>query len=143
MAGNDTTDMNAHAELTLDDILRPLAIAVVIDHKVKQVEQTTFLEQGRGLLEFFGHDAPDDAALLDWFAGVTDELEDQLWDKGGNTIVLRALTRFKGDAACEAVFDAMVAVSLADRQYVPEESRLIRSAATLYGYPLPPIPVDR
>ena len=135
-------DTESH-DFSLDDILRPLAIAVIIDHKVRSVEQTAFLEQGRGLLEFFGHDAPTDADMLDWFASNSEQLEDQLWDKGGNTIVLRALTRFKGDAACEAVFDAMVAISLADQEYVREESRLIRTAATLYGYPLPPIRVDR
>ncbi len=129
--------------LTLDDILRPLAIAVIIDHKVKSVEQTAFLNQGRGLLEFFGHEQPSDAVMTEWFSNISEQLEEQLWEKGGNTIVLRALTRFKGDAACEAVFDAMVAISLADDKFVREESRLIRTAATLYGYPLPPLRIDR
>ena len=128
---------------TLDAILQPLAIAVIIDHKVKSVEETAFAVQAAGLLEFFGHDIPSRADLLAWFEAQRETLEDQLWDKGGNTLVLRALAEFKDDAACEAVFDAMVAISLADRKYVTEESRLIKSAAAIYGYPLPPLKVDR
>ena len=135
MAGPKTHD--------IDTILRPLAITVIIDHKVKDVEKTAFVERGRGLLEFFGYEAMDKETLLDWFERSRAELEDQLWDKGGNTLVLRALAAFTEDAQCEAVYDAMVAISVADRRYVTEESRLVKSAAAIYGYDLPPIKVDR
>ena len=128
---------------SFDDILAPLAITVIIDHKVKAVEQTEFVVQAKGLLEFFGHDArsPDD--LIAWFNSIRDDLSDQLWNKGGNTLVLHALTKFKEQADCEAVFDAMMAISLADNAFVPEESRLIKSAAALYGFQRPPVKVDR
>ena len=135
MAGPKTHD--------IDTILRPLAITVIIDHKVKDVEKTAFVERGRGLLEFFGYEAMDKASLMKWFEDSRPELEDQLWDKGGNTLVLRALAAFTEDAQCEAVYDAMVAISVADKRYVTEESRLVKSAAAIYGYDLPPIKVDR
>ena len=127
----------------LDTILKPLAIAVIIDHQVKPVEKTVFVERAQGLLEFFGYSVPGENMLLAWFADARSELEDQLWDKGGNTLVLKALTAFTDEAECEAVYEAMVAISVADRKYVAEESRLIKSAAAIYGYDLPPIKVDR
>ena len=127
----------------LDTVLKPLAIAVIIDHQVKPVEKTTFVERAQGLLEFFELDVPGANALLAWFEDAREPLEDQLWNKGGNTLVLRALAAFTEDADCEAVYDAMVAISVSDREYVTEESRLIKSAAAIYGYPLPPIKVDR
>ena len=127
----------------LETVLQPLAITVIIDHEIKPVEKTAFAEQAQGLLEFFGLPPMNKDALNDWFVAKREDLEDQLWDKGGNTLVLRALTAFKTDAECEAIFDAMIAISLADDKYVPEESRLMKSAASIYGYPLPPIKVDR
>lgn len=126
-----------------DTILTPLAITVIIDHKVRAVEKTSFVEHAQGLLEFFGAEPMGENALLDWFATARERMEDQLWEKGGNTLVLRALAAFKDEADCEAVYDAMVAISVSDSEFVPEESRLIKSAAAIYGYPLPPIPVDR
>ncbi len=128
---------------SIDTILKPLAITVIIDHEVKEVEKTTFLEQARGLLEFFGYEGVSDDQMLKWFADCRADLEDQLWNKGGNTLVLRALAAFKEDAECEAVYDAMVTLSLCDDRFVTEESRLIKSAAAIYGYALPPRKVDR
>lgn len=128
---------------TFDDILIPLAITVIVDHKVKAVEQTEFARQAKGLFEFFGHEIPTDEALQTWFSNQEENLKDQLWDKGGNTLVLRALTKFSETADCEAVFDAMMAISLSDEEFVSEESRLIKSAASLYGFRRPPVKVDR
>ncbi|WP_298912944.1 TerB family tellurite resistance protein [uncultured Algimonas sp.] len=133
----------APSNLSLDDILMPLAIAVVIDQKVRPVERTAFAELANGLLELFGHETMPRQALLDWFAASKDDLEDQLWDKGGNTLVLQALTRFTKPAHCEAVYDALVSIAVADREYVTEESRLIKSASAIYGYPRPPLKVTR
>lgn len=130
-------------ELTIDDILMPLAIAVIVDHKVRAVEQSEFVKQGRGLLDYMGHDVPSDEVLLDWFKSQEEDLKDQLWDKGGNTLVLRALIKFSETADCEAVFDAMMAISLSDEEYVLEESRLIKSAASLYGFQRPPVKIKR
>lgn len=137
---SDAKDTHTH---TIDEILTPLAIAVVIDHKVRKVEQTAFAELADGLLELFGHEPMGEEAILDWFSRNQTDLEDQLWEKGGNTMVLHALTRFKKPVYCEAIYDALVSIVIADDEYVPEESRLIKSAATIYGYQRPPIPVTR
>ncbi|MEL6687733.1 MAG: TerB family tellurite resistance protein, partial [Pseudomonadota bacterium] len=128
---------------TIDDILTPLAIAVVIDHKVREVEETAFAELADGLLELFGYKPMGAKAILKWFDDHQESLEDQLWEKGGNTMVLRALTRFKKPVYCEAIYDALVSIAVADKEYVPEESRLIKSAASIYGYQRPPIPITR
>ncbi|MGB6229059.1 MAG: hypothetical protein WBF53_02900 [Litorimonas sp.] len=138
--------MTAHptpATHSVDDILMPLAIAVIIDHKIRDVEQTAFANLANGLLELFGHPVMPRSDILGWFEARRPELEDQLWDKGGNTMVLRALTRFTDEAHCEAIYDALISISVADDEYVTEESRLVKSAASIYGYPLPPLKVRR
>lgn len=128
---------------TVDEILTPLAIAVVIDHKVRAVEQTAFFLLANGLLELFGHPTMIAEDMMAWFDARKEDLEDQLWDKGGNTLVLKALTRFKDAQHCEAIYDALVAITIADNEYVAEESRLIKSAASIYGYERPPFKVKR
>ena len=128
---------------TVDDILLPLAITVVIDHKVKTPEKTAFLTQAKGLLELFGMPAMDDKALMAWFYDHANGLEEQLSGKRKNTLILKALTRFKKDVEVENIFDAMVAISICDNEYVVDESELIKSAATIWGFLRPPIKVKR
>lgn len=130
-------------EHSVDDILMPLAIAIVIDHKIRDVEQTVFIELANGLLDLFDKPTLSAQAITRWFEDHKDALEDQLWDKGGNTLVLKALTRFRELKHCEAIYDALVTISIADGEYVPEESRLIKSAASLYGFQRPPIKITR
>mgnify|MGYP001795998598 CR=1 FL=1 len=137
---NDQPDMPTHS---VDDILMPLAIAVVIDHKIRSVEQTAFTELSNGLLEFFGHPIQPAEDILGWFDERKDALEDQLWDRGGNTLVLKAITRFSDSAHREAIYDALVTIAIADGEYVTEESRLIKSAAMIYGFERPPLKITR
>lgn len=128
---------------TVDDILMPLAIAIVIDHKVRDIEEAVFVELANGLLELFGKADMSPKELVDWFHGHKNDLEDQLWEKGGNTLVLKSLARFKEQKYCEAIYDALVTITVADNEYVTEESRLIKSAASLYGFQRPPIKITR
>lgn len=128
---------------SVDDILMPLAIAVVIDHKVRDVEESAFVELSNGLLELFGHPVMEPDAIMAWFAARKDALEDQLWDRGGNTLVLKALIQFSDPAHREAVYDALVTIAVADGEYVTEESRLIKSAAAIYGFERPPVAIFR
>jgi len=128
---------------SLDDILMPLAITVVIDHKVKTPEKTAFFQQAQGLLELFDMPPMTEAELMDWFNAHSDTLEKDLSGKRKNTLILKALTRFKEDIEVENIFDAMVAISICDKEYVVDESELIKSAATIWGFLRPPIKVDR
>lgn len=137
---SEATDPTCHS---VDDILMPLAIAVVIDHKVRSAEESALIEQANGLLELFGHETLAAQDILDWFASRKGDLEDQLWDKGGNTLVLKALTRFEAPHHREAIYDALVSISVSDHEFVTEESRLIKSAASLYGFQRPPLKVKR
>jgi hypothetical protein len=43
----------------------------------------------------------------------------------------------------ENMYDAMVQISLSDDEYRAEESDLVKSAASLWGYNRPPIKVMR
>lgn len=130
-------------DFTTDDILMPLAIAIVIDHKVRAVEEEVFIERANGLLELFEKPTLSPEEIVHWFNDHKDDLEDQLWEKGGNTLVLKALTRFKEQKHCEAIYDALVTITIADDEYVMEESRLIKSAASLYGFQRPPLKITR
>ncbi len=128
---------------SVDDILMPLAITVVIDHKVKNLEKTAFFEQAQGLLELFDMPAMDEVTLIEWFNSHAPELEDKLSGKRKNTLILKALSRFKEDIEVENIYDAMVAISICDKEFVVDESDLIKSAAVLWGFSRPPIKVDR
>jgi len=126
---------------TIDDILTPLALTVIIDHKVRDPEIQEFIRQGQGLLTLFGHAECEDAVLRQWFFDHEHEIKKSLDSPRRNTRVLRALSIFSQDVYVENIFDAMVQVSLSDQEYRREESDLIKSAATLWGYSRPPIKV--
>ena len=128
---------------TVDDILMPLAITVLIDHKVRTPEKTAFFIQAQGLLELFDMPHMSEAQLMEWFNSHADELKEKLNSKRKNTLILKTLTRFKENMAVENIFDAMVAISICDNEYVVDESELIKSAANIWGFLRPPIKVDR
>jgi len=125
-----------------EDILTPLALTVIIDHKVREPEMRAFCEQAAGLIDLFEMEPMSEDALLKWYAKNEDNLRERLTGKRKNTMVLRALTRFKDDAHVEAIYDAMLAISISDKEYVKEESDLIKSAASIWGFSRPPFKVS-
>lgn len=131
------------AEFSVDDILTPLALTVIIDNKVRDPEMNEFVEQAYGLLEMLGHAGElDRANIKDWFDQEEKNLQALLNGKKKNTNVLKALTRFKdNDAVIEAMYDAMLVISISDKEYHASESDLVKSAASLWGYTRPPFKV--
>lgn len=128
---------------THDDILLPLAITVIIDNKVRKPEMNSFSQQATGLFELFSLEPLSDAEISAWFKSHSEDLEKKLKGPRRNTLVLRALSRFTEDRDVEAVYDAMVSVSVSDKEYVKAESELIKSAGAIWGFPRPPIKVVR
>ena len=126
-----------------DDILTPLALTVIIDNKVREPEMSSFCVQAAGLIELFELDPMTDDALLDWYTRHEDGLRAALTGKRKNTMILRALTRFKEDSQVEAIYDAMLAISISDKEYHAQESDLIKSAASIWGFSRPPFKVIR
>ena len=126
-----------------DDILTPLALTVIIDNKVREPEMSAFCVQAAGLIELFELDPMTDDALLDWYTRHEDGLRAALTGKRKNTMILRALTRFKEDSQVEAIYDAMLAISISDKEYHAQESDLIKSAASIWGFSRPPFKVIR
>lgn len=126
-----------------DDILMPLALTVIIDHKVREPEMAAFTLQAKGLLELFELSPLPEEGLLDWYTSHEDEIRKALSGKRKNTIILRALTRFKEDWQVEALYEAMLAISISDKEYHAEESDLIKSAASIWGFSRPPFKVIR
>ena len=128
---------------THDEVLLPLAITVVIDKKVRQPEINSLANQAKGLMDLFSLEPMSDDEIFEWFKSHESELETKLKGPRRNTLVLRALSRFKDDRDVEAVYDAMVSISVSDKEYVKPESELIKSAGAIWGFPRPPIKVDR
>ena len=126
-----------------EDILTPLALTVIIDNKVREPEMSAFCVQAAGLIELFELEPMTEDALLDWYARHEDGLRAALTGKRKNTMILRALTRFKEDSQVEAIYDAMLAISISDKEYHAEESELIKSAASIWGFSRPPFKVIR
>ncbi|MEE9271777.1 MAG: hypothetical protein V3U57_00675 [Robiginitomaculum sp.] len=128
---------------TIDEILAPLALAVIIDNKVRAPELSEFIVQAEGLLEALedmeSMSPPD---ILAWFRANEPIFMVKMNSPGKNTFVLKCLTRFKNhNATIEALYDAMLAISISDKEYHKKESDLIRSAANLWGYVRPPFKV--
>lgn len=126
-----------------NDILTPLALTVIIDHKVRQPEMASFTEQATGLLDLFEMPPMTTENLLDWYASHEDDLRNALSGRRKNTIILRALTRFKEDWQVEALYEAMLAISISDKEYHKNESELVKSAASIWGFSRPPFKVIR
>ena len=135
--------MDVDSDFTHDDIMLPLAITVVIDKKVKKPEMHSLYSQAKGLFDLFNLPQMEDAEILQWFKTREADLATKLKGPRRNTLVLRALSRFKQDRDVEAVYDAMVSISVSDQESVVAESELIKSAAAIWGFPRPPIKVDR
>lgn len=128
---------------TLDDILTPLALTVIVDTKVRDTELNEFMRQAKGLVELYKLGDTTDETILDWYKQNSPILSEQLNTRKRNTVILRALTRFSDDALRENVYDAMLAISISDKEYAAEESDLVKSTAALWGFVRPPFSVDR
>jgi len=135
--------METDRDYTHDDVLLPLVITVVIDKKVKKPEMKSLCVQAKGLFDLFELPPLSDKEILAWFKTRETDLANKLKGPRRNTLVLRALSRFKDDQDVEAVYDAMVSISVSDQEYVVVESELIKSAASIWGFPRPPIKIDR
>ena len=131
------------SDFTHDDVLTPLAITVIIDTKVKETEITEFCNQAQHLLELFELDSMSIVDLRAWIDARKEAFEDKLNSPRKNTFVLRVLTRFKEDLHVENMYDAMVSISIADKEYRKEESELVQSAASIWGYDRPPLKIIR
>jgi len=126
---------------THDEILMPLALTVMIDQKIKDPELKEFRLQANALFDLFEIDQMSEDELIEWFINKQNELRDTLKGRRKNTEILRALTRFSDDKHVEALYDAMVSISVADKEYHREESDLVKSAASIWGFQRPPLKV--
>lgn len=127
--------------ITASDILIPLATAVVIDNHVRSPELSAFAQHAAELINLFNLPPMTEAELRDWFAKETPAIQDKLNSPRRNTFVLRILSVFERDIHVENIYDAMVQISISDAEYKREESDLIKSAASLWGYNRPPLKV--
>lgn len=126
---------------THDQILMPLALTVIIDNKVREPELKEFRRQGMALFQLFDVTPMNEKDIASWFTSEEPKIRDTLEKRGKNTAILRALTRFTEDVHCENMFDAMVSISISDNEFKREESDLIKSAASIWGFERPPIKV--
>ncbi len=128
---------------TIDEILTPLALTVIIDNKIRDPEMSEFVIQAEGMIDALDDfDTMPAKSVLAWFNAHEEGLVDKLKGRSKNTFILKSLTRFQGnDALIEAMYDAMLAISISDKEYHADESDLIKTASSLWGYVRPPFKV--
>ena len=126
-----------------DEIFTPLALTVVIDTKVREPEMKEFCLRAKELCELFELEVLSEEKIRAWFKSNSEKIESGLKGARKNTFVLRTLTRFQEDMHVENLYEAMLAISISDKEYVREESELIKSAASIWGYQRPPFKVKR
>ncbi len=124
-----------------DDILTPLAVTVIIDTHIRDPELNEFCSQAEHLINLFSLPTLSNKDLRKWFNDNLEGIRGKLNGPRKNTFILRALTRFTDDLHVENLYDAMVSISVSDQEYRREESELIKSAASIWGYRRPPIKV--
>jgi len=125
------------------EVLTPLALTVIIDNKVRDPELTEFRRQASGLIELFELETMDEKALKAWYNDNAADLKSALSGKRRNTTILKSLSLFKDDVHTENLYEAMLAISISDKEYHEEESDLVKSAATIWGYNRPPFKIVR
>ena len=126
---------------THDHILMPLAITVIIDTKIRAQEMAEFHAQAIELFNLFNLPPLSKAEIMKWFKENGETIALNLAGKRRNTTILVALSRFTEDVHVENIYDAMIAISLCDKEYIREESDLVKSAASIWGYNRPPIKI--
>jgi len=100
-----------------------------------------FYKQAMALCKLFDLDTLSEDEVIAWFETHVGQIEKDIESKRRNTVVLRALTRFTEDVHVENLYEAMVRISVSDKEYVRQESELIKSAASIWGYQRPPLKV--
>jgi len=118
---------------TYTEILTPLALMVVIDDEVRAAEMDAFCAQAQGLMEIFERDALSPEALRKWYDDHQADLKHDLSSTNKPITILRAFTRFKDRPEAKAIYEAMLAISISDKEYHAEESGLLKSAASIWG----------
>lgn len=124
-----------------DDILTPLAMTVIIDNKVRDPELLEFRRQAGALFHLFDIDHWGPEAVAKWFEVNEPKLRETLESRRKNTAILRALSKFSETIHMENMYDAMVTISVSDKEFKREESDLIKSAASIWGFERPPLKV--
>ena len=119
----------------------PLALTVIIDKKVRAPELAEFRRQAMALFPLFDLKPMTEDDIASWFKKRAPEIQDTLKNRGKNTAILRTLTRFSEDMHVENIYDAMVSISVSDQEFKREESDLIKSAASIWGFERPPIKI--
>ncbi|MCF6221299.1 MAG: hypothetical protein L3J65_09320 [Robiginitomaculum sp.] len=130
-------------QYSIDNILTPLALTVIIDNVVRDPELSEFVVQAEGLLDLLEHEhGMNSGEIINWFHDNEATLLKRMKSARKNTYVLTILNQFKDDdMVIEAMYDAMLAISISDKEYHVDESDLIKSAASLWGYERPPFKV--
>jgi len=126
-----------------DDVFTPLALTVIIDNKVRDPEMKEFCVRGQELCKLFELEELSEDQIIDWFKSHSSEIEQGLKGTRKNTFVLHTLTRFKEDIHVENLYEAMLAISISDKEYVKQESELVKSAASIWGYQRPPFRISK
>lgn len=125
-----------------EDVLRVLAITVIIDQHVRNPELAEFVEQSTGLAPLCDVEGFDASMAQTWYKATEPSIHEDLESRGRNTVILKALTRIKDDAIREALYDSILAISVSDKEYHRKESDLVRSAASIWGFVRPPFKVE-
>jgi len=125
------------------NVLRILAITVIIDGRVREAELAAFMEHAKGMAPLCGQEDVTDEWLQNWYDQNKTRIINEIDGRGKNTTILKAFATVKTDAIRESLFDAIIHIAVSDKEYHEAESDLVRSAAAIWGFVRPPIKVFR
>lgn len=126
-----------------NNVLRILAITVIIDGRVREAELAAFIEHAKGMASLCDQEDISSAWLQNWYDKNKLTIIDQMQGRGKNTTILKAFATVKEPAIREALFDSIIHIAVSDKEYHEAENDLVRSAAAIWGFVRPPIKVVR
>ena len=120
------------------DILVLLTIAVVIDRRVYKEEVDAFRREALALREVLTPDMIfSDKMAFDWFLVHRDNVLDWLREPNAKDIIIGHIQKLKNEPARARILEAMYAISIADKEFHPNEDDLIGLTAKHWGVPHP------
>lgn len=126
-----------------NNVLRILAITVIIDGRVREAELAAFIEHAKGMASLCDQEDISSTWLQNWYDKNKLTIIDQMQGRGKNTTILKAFATVKEPAIREALFDSIIHIAVSDKEYHEAENDLVRSAAAIWGFVRPPIKVVR
>ena len=121
-----------------DNILHLLAIAVLADRRVRDLELIEFCHEAQRICRaYYPQQIMPCADLRDWFLAQQDALKAKLSSDNANSVILNAVHNIPEGPLRATILQAIFSISICDHDLDDEESALVDVCQREWNIPLP------